>query len=263
MCKESEIKQIIETKESYYYISHKQKVDKKGNPKIGIDGKIEYRVLNPSRGRLKEIQSIIKSRILSKISLPTNIKGGVKGNDNIANAKVHLGKKHKFKTDIKKFFPSISYKRVFKMYLENGFSAKVATLLTHLTTHRYELPQGTPTSTHIANLVFLPNDLQIIDLCAQNSITYTRFVDDLVFSSQKDFRVMCDDIIKVILKDGYKISYKKTKYRAGNMEITGVVTKQNVLDVSDDFKNLLADKTIVMTKTQGRKKYYDNVRKSK
>lgn len=257
---EAEINDLIQNKERYYYTMFKPKKEK-GRVKKDVDGKTIKRELNPSCGRLYEIQDIIKNRILSKIPLPENIKGGVKGHSNIANAQAHKGRKYKFKTDMKKYFPSIGYERVYKMFLDHGFSSKCCTILTHLTTHRHVLPQGTPTSTHIANLIFLPNDKILIAYCKKNNLKYTRFVDDLVFSSPFDFRNRCLDLINVILKDGFKISIKKTLYRAGNLEITGVDTKNNVLDVPDFFKELINDLSFNVNSTKGRISYYKNVRK--
>lgn len=257
---EKEIEHLIKEKEKYYYKMLKPKMEK-GREKIDSDGKVIMRELNPSAGRLYDIQANIKNRILSKIHLPENIKGGVKGSSNIANAAVHKGKKHKFKTDMKKYYPSIGYERVYKLFLNYGFSSKCASILTHLTTNKYELPQGTPTSTHIANLIFLPNDKIIIDYCLKHNLKYTRYVDDLVFSSGTDFREKCIDLIQVILDDGFKISCKKTIYRAGNLEITGIDTKNNVLDVLNFFKELMNDTTISVKTTAGRKAYYRNVRK--
>ncbi len=156
----------------------------RGRVKKDADGNTIKRELNPSCGRLYEIQDIIQNRILSKIQLPENIKGGVKGYSKYKRTTLaHKGRKYKFKTDMKKYFPSIGYERVYKMFLDHGFSSKCCTILTHLTTHKHVLPQGTPTSTHIANLIFLPNDKILIDYCKKNNLKYTRFVDDLVFSS--------------------------------------------------------------------------------
>ena len=260
MSNDKEIDHIIKNKEKYYFTMYKPKMDK-GVIKKDVNGKTVLRELNPSCGRLYEIQANIKNRILSKVPLPENIKGGVKGFSNIANAAAHKGKKYKFKTDMKKYYPSIGYERVYKLFLSYGFSSKCSSILTHLTTHKYELPQGTPTSTHIANLIFLPNDKILIDYCNQHNIRYTRFVDDLVFSSSKDFRSKCPDLVQVVLDDGFTISCKKTVYRAGNIEITGVDTKNNVLDVPDFFKALMNDNTIKEITTKGRKNYHKEVRK--
>ena len=255
----TELETVIQNKQSYYYTFPKIKKDKRGNI-VYENGVPKQRMINATKGRLNDFQKIITKKILSTIPLQSNIKGGVKGSSNITNAKAHLGKHYKFKTDIKKYFPSISQDRVFKMYIDNGFSCKVATLLTHITTNNYELPQGTPTSTAIANLVFIPNDKKIIDYCTKNNLTYTRYVDDLVFSSHFEFKEKVLEIVHFILSDGFRISIKKTIYTAGSLEITGVLTKQNVIDATDEYKELVADKTIAAKTTEARIKYISRIK---
>ncbi len=250
----AELEHVIKNKKSYYSSYDKIKRDKRDKI-VYENGLPKKRSINYTNGRLNDFQIIIARKILSKIPLPPNVKGSVKGSINIANAKAHLGKHYKFKTDIKKYFPSISHERVFNMYIQNGFSSKVATLLTHITTNNYELPQGTPTSSAIANLVFVPNDIKINEYCKLNNLTHTRYVDDLVFSCHFDFKEKVLDIIQFILDDGFRISVKKTIYTAGSLEITGVLTKQNVLDATDEYKELINDLTIDPKKTEARKKY--------
>jgi RNA-directed DNA polymerase len=256
-----ELEELIAHKEKYYYKKLKAKTDKHGKPKVDENGQIIYRELNPSKGRLKEIQKIIRNRILLAIQMPENIKGGVKGSNNIANARAHLGKKFKFKTDMKRYYPSIGPERVYKLFRDHGFSNKCCSILTHLTTHKHELPQGTPTGTDIANRIFCPQDKKIIRYCKKQGITYTRYIDDLVFSCSFDFRQHCLPLINFILEFGFRISIEKTLYRAGTMEITGIDVKNNVLDLSDNFKTLLEDETIQKKITQGRKNYLKQVRK--
>ena len=255
----TELETVIQNKQSYYYTFPKIKKDKKGNI-VYENGIPKQRMINATRGRLNDFQNIIAKKILSTIKLPPNIKGGVKGSSNIANAKAHLGKHYKFKTDIKKYFPSISQDRVFKMFIDNGFSNKVSTLLTHITTNNYELPQGTPTSTAIANLVFIPIDNKIISFCSTNKLTYTRYVDDLVFSSSFDFKEKILDIIHFVISDGFRISIKKTIYAAGSLEITGVLTKQNITDATNEYKELVKDKTIAVKTTDARLKYISRIK---
>lgn len=256
----SELENVIANKKSYYYTFQKIKTDKRGNV-VYENGLPKQRTINATKGRLNDFQNIIAKKILSVIKLPPNIKGGVKGSSNIANAKAHQGKHYKFKTDIKKYFPSISHIRIHNMFIANGFSTKVATLLTHITSNNYELPQGTPTSTAIANLVFIPIDKELIAFSLKNKLTYTRFVDDLVFSSHFDFKEKILDIIKYVLSDGFRISVKKTIYTAGSLEITGVLTKQNLTDATTEYKELVKDKTIATKTTDARIKYINRIRK--
>ncbi|HEV8508098.1 MAG TPA: reverse transcriptase family protein [Chitinophagaceae bacterium] len=254
-----ELEHVIKNRKSYYNSYYKIIRDKRDKI-IYENGLPKKRSINYTNGRLNDFQTIIARKILSKIPLPPNVKGSVKGNSNIANAKVHLGKHYKFKTDIKKYFPSINHERVFNMYIQNGFSSKVATLLTHITTNNYELPQGTPTSSAIANLVFVPNDNKINEYCKLHNLTHTRYVDDIVFSSHFDFKEKVLDIIQFILDDGFRISVKKTIYTSGSLEITGVLTKQNVLDATDEYKELINDLTIDPKKTEARKKYVNRIK---
>jgi RNA-directed DNA polymerase len=258
-----ELAELVQNREKYYYVKKKVKLDKRGQPKRDEQGNIIYRELNPSEGRLKAIQEIIRNRILLKIPMPPNITGGVKGSSNIANAKAHLGKKFKFKTDMKRYYPSITPERVYKLFKDHGFSPKCCTYLTHLTTYKHELPQGTPTGPDIANRVFLPQDKKIIKYCKKYGFTYTRYIDDLVFSCPKDFRQHCVILVDFITEANFSVSIKKTLYRAGTMEITGVDVKNNVLDVNEYFKKLMEDETIPVKITRGRKAYYKQVRKKK
>ena len=89
---------------------------------------------------------------------------------------------------------------------------------------------GDATSPHLANLAFLPVDAELIALCRPESIVYTRFVDDLVFSSTRNFQNLVPTITQIIKDADFRIrNDEKTYYKIGGVEITGVVTKNNVL----------------------------------
>ena len=110
--------------------------------------------------------------------MPEFAYGGVKGKDNILNAKRHKGQKYVFQTDLTDFYPYISSKRVYGMFVRVGFSADVASKLTKLTTYEGHLPQGAPTSTTIANLVFEPTGRKLQKLAEEHQLRLTTFVDD-------------------------------------------------------------------------------------
>ena len=219
--------------ESYYYPFEK-KIYKR-------NGKIKVRNIEPTKGILNEIQVRIKDNILTPLietnELSKYLYGGIKGKSNIKNAKVHQGKKFHFCTDLKDFFPSISNKRVYNMFIESGFSNKNANLLTKLTTINNHLPQGTPTSTHLSNLVFMNVDKELVDVCIEQNIVYTRFVDDLTFSSEKDFKQLSFIFLEIVKNNYYLYSHKKTFYSDKPVEITGIVVKQNETDVTNSYKS--------------------------
>ncbi len=84
-------------------------------------------------------------------------------------------------------------------------------------------------------------DEQILALCAEHEITYTRFVDDLGFSSHKDFEELVPTFIDIINKAGFYIGYNKTYYKMGRIILTGVDIGQNVLRPPQILKDKYAD----------------------
>ena len=221
--------EIIKNIDNYYEEWEEIKYDKNGDEKKYKDGTIKKRTIRPSKQPLKLIQQRIKNRILNNIELPQNIHGGIKKKSNITNAKPHQGNKYKFTTDLKDFYPSIKSKKVYETFLDLGFNKQTSYYLTRLTTWKGELPQGTPTSTHISNIIFLKTDLLLIELCNRNNLTYTRYIDDLSFSSQKDFRDKIDEIMLILKSSKLSISHRKTSYN-GKQIITGIEVFNHKID---------------------------------
>lgn len=257
-----DLDKIIQEIDTHYNEWVEQKIDKKtGEFKTYLDGTIKERVIRPSKKRLKLIQSKIKDRILSEIELPKNVHGGVKKKNNISNAKPHQGKKYIFTTDLKDFYPSIKSKKIHNTFLDLGFNKQFALYITKLTTWKGELPQGTPTSTHISNIIFLETDYQLIKICEENGITYTRYIDDLTFSSQKDFQELIPIILKIVQESGLKISRRKTNYE-GNQNVTGIDIFLNKIDAPEKIilKAKEEEKSEKKIKPYGN--YLNNIRKT-
>lgn len=217
----TQIKVILSNKEEYYY--HFSKL------KQTIAGEKKYRHFNPSKSELKDLHNRIHTRIFGNITLPKHVQGCVRGRGNITNAKLHKGKLFKFHTDLRSYFDYVTNAQVYQALSDLGYSQKVSHYLTKITTHKGHLTQGPPTSPFLANIAALRMDKQILQLCKENGITYSRFVDDLCFSSQMDFKHLVPDIIRIINEAGYLIGYRKTKYKKGSLEITGCDIRNNIL----------------------------------
>jgi len=228
-------------------------LDKEGKPKV--------RILCPSTGLLKKVQTKIKSRVLAKFKFPQYIKGGIRGQDNIKNAKYHIGNKYKFATDIKDFFPSIFEKAVFHTFNELGYYPPISRILAKLVTFEGVLPQGAPTSNHIANLVFFPIDLKVFAYCASRKIKYTRYVDDLSFSAAFDFSLDSYPLIKIITPY-FKVNRKKTFFTSGKAKFTGLMVGNSSLDVDEAFKERMKEDSNILeeSKPTPRYRYYRRVR---
>lgn len=250
-----------ETIPHYYKEYAIEKFNKNGTPKTDKFGNQKKRIINPSLLGLKEIQKRINREILKKIPVPTYIFGGTKGKDNVLNAKVHQGKKFKFITDLTNFFPSITNKMVYEMFISYNFSPDVASLLTKLTTFKGHVPQGAPTSTYIANLVFTKTGNELSLFAQKHNISFTSFVDDLTFSSSVDFKKLVPDIIQIITKNGFVISHQKTHYQTHLPSITGIICYNNKLDVTKEFLEKLKSCQSSPKQYQGKIRYKEKVDK--
>lgn len=224
-----EIRKLLDTIEGNYVEWTKNKEDKNGNPKRYLDGTIKTRTFRNPSTFLKEIQRRIKRNILDEIAFPDCVHGGRKGRSNITNAKPHQGKKYIFETDLQEFYPNVPKEKVYQAFLHIGYSSHISHWLTVLTTKSNELPQGSPTSTALANLVFLNTDKKLLHLCNERQITYTRYIDDLTFSSQNNFADVIGIILNTVIADNFKISRRKTNYE-GNQSVTGVNVFLNKID---------------------------------
>lgn len=89
------------------------------------------------------------------------------------------------------------------------------------------LPQGAVTSPYLSNLVLYEFDKEIISYCSTYDVTYSRYADDLVFSSNiEDLLKEVYDFLNEKLKEiGFNLNDKKTKFMSSNNRqiITGIV----------------------------------------
>ena len=222
------INDILADVDSYYISWSKVKTDKDtGLPLTDADGNQRTRQLNSTKIELKRILKRILTLLMSHVEIPPYAFGGVPKKDNIKNAKYHQGNKYIFTTDLRSFFPSISHNSVFEVYCNNGYSPTVARILTKLTTYKYQLPQGVPTSTLLALLAFKPTGDKLYDYASQHNLKFSIFVDDITISSNVDFKHLVPDILDIIVSAGYKISHNKTHYSTKNPIITGIKCQNN------------------------------------
>ena len=213
------------------------KLDKEGVQLIDKFGQPRTRDLYPSINQLKVVQRGILKNILKRIKLPDYAFGGIERRDNVLNAKMHQGNKYFLNTDLRNFYPSITHHDVYRMLVLRGFAPETARILTKLTTYKRQLPQGTPTSPYLANLVFVAAGLEIQAFADANNMTFTTFVDDISLSSKTDFKSNVNNIIDIIKFKGFKISHNKTFYQTKEPKVTNVIVNRNGLDLADHYKD--------------------------
>jgi RNA-directed DNA polymerase len=185
---------------------------------------------------LKGIQRQIHRKLLGPLDIPLYLCGGVKGRTLLDNVMLHAGAAAIVTIDIKNFFPSIDNRRVYSIWTSLlGCTPRIAAILTRLTTRNHYLPQGSSTSTMLANLALLSIDKPIRDACERAGVQYSTWVDDLAFSGANS-----RDIIPVVLETlrskGFNLSRRK-------IEIMGPGSRKVLNGVlADQFPSVLPER---------------------
>lgn len=166
----------------------------------------------------------------------------------ISNANQHKNKRHVFNVDLQDFFPSINFGRIRGFLIKNAhfnLDPKVATVIAQIACYENELPQGSPCSPIISNLIGHLLDIRMVNLAKKAKCTYSRYADDLTFSTnRKEFPekiaikknehdnewISGKALKKEIEKVGFTINEKKTslQYKTARQITTGLVVNKKV-----------------------------------
>jgi RNA-directed DNA polymerase len=182
---------------------------------------------------LKAMQGWILKRILEKLNSSPACKGFEKNLSIQSNAEPHIGANAIMVLDIEDFFPSIKFGKVYNIFKTIGYNAPASWMLTKLCTYKEVLPQGGPCSPKLSNLICHRMDSRIQGYVGKRGIVYTRYADDLSFSSFVPRRLSgALPFIKHIIHDeGFILNNEKTRILgpSKSKKITGlVVTEQSV-----------------------------------
>lgn len=105
------------------------------------------------------------------------------------------------------------------------------------------LPQGTPLSPTISNICMLESDFAISESCKSRNITYTRYADDLLFSS-KD-RQSLEKIVSWVNRvtpRQFKLNREKTRFGSiagSNWNLGLMLNKDNNITVGKKKKDVM------------------------
>lgn len=178
---------------------------------------------------LKTIQKNILHNVLEQRYTSIYAKAYKKGISLRDNAISHINKDMILKLDIRDFFNSISYMKVYcTCFKEEYFPKSIGTLLTNLCTYEGYLPQGAPTSSYISNLIMLDFDIKIGKYCQENNISYTRYCDDMTFSGNFCKKNIINLVDKELKKLGLTLNKEKIKLitRKNRQVVTGIVVNK-------------------------------------
>ena len=191
-----------------------------------------FRVLHAPVRELKFIQVWILRNILVHLRSSRCSTAFEPGNSILDNAARHIGQSYVMNVDIRDFFPSITANKVFQIFSSVGYSTEIAWLLTNLLTFKGRLPQGSPASPKLANLICHRLDARIMGYCLQKNMNYSRYADDITISTSN--RVHIKGAIRflgfVTGAEGFSLRPEKTAVlgRKKAKKITGLIVSDEV-----------------------------------
>lgn len=165
----------------------------------------------------------------------------------ITNSIPHRKKRFIVNIDLEDFFPSINFGRVRGFFINNKYwktESEVATVIAQLTCYKGALPQGAPTSPVISNMICNIMDMRIVQLAQKYKLTYTRYADDLTFSTNEKsfleaYPKFYKELTSQIEKSGFRVNQKKTRmtFKNSRQEVTGLVVNQKISVKREFFRN--------------------------
>lgn len=221
------------------------------------------RIISSPKPALKLAQELILREILDKLEYHTAATAFRPGLSIVDNARRHIGSKVVVKMDLKDFFPSIHFDVVRDIFSRLGYNGGVATVLALLCTESpravmsldgqthyvalgpRSLPQGASTSPSLANQAAKFLDLRLTALGEKASWVYSRYADDLVFSSQSEDASphrLLRAVERIIGELGFTVNSSKTRVmRSPNRQtVTGLLVNETVKLTRRDSKRIRA-----------------------
>jgi len=164
----------------------------------------------------------------------------------VTNARAHVSRRWVFNVDLHDFFGTINFGRVRGFFILNKnfcLNPKVATVIAQIACYENKLPQGSPCSPIISNLIGHSLDILLVNLSKDTDSTYTRYVDDLTFSSNKSafpqkvaYQTTAGPhhwrqgpgIDRSLKRAGFRLNERKTRmqYRDSRQMVTGLTVNR-------------------------------------
>lgn len=232
---------------------------KSGGERIINAPKKELKILQKKLAKLlwdcyiEDLESKSKGK---NIKIPNLSHAFEKNKSIITNSQLHRNKKYVLNIDLKDFFDSFNFGRVRGFFIKDrdfGVSPEVATVIAQIACYKGKLPQGAPSSPIITNLITRILDYRIVKIAKKYRFTYSRYADDMTFStnrklgsnklrSTKELDKFLADLEEVIIQSGFTINNAKTRLsnEMQRQEVTGLVVNKKINVKREYIKNTRA-----------------------
>lgn len=148
----------------------------------------------------------------------------------LTNARKHLGYPWLLQYDLRDFFHYVTEKKVMEVFESPPLCLReeIAELLTAITTYEGRLPMGAPTSPVLSNFACRPLDDDLHTLADAKNWNFTRYADDLSFSSRRAFGPDEQFAVRqTITRHGFALNETKTRLLGPDEEkiVTGILLR--------------------------------------
>mgnify|MGYP003625367716 CR=1 FL=1 len=204
-------------------------------------GKKQRTIYSP-KVALKVIQKWIGFHLSEALEFDQHVCGFIKGKSFIDSAKMHIGATWVLSVDIKNFFPSITKEQTLEALKNIGYSETGAELLANLCCLKGYLPQGSPASPVLSNLVMKPIDIKLAELAEDLSLSVSRYADDIVFSGTGDVVTsLAGDIANIFIETGFELNenkhYVADSKKGQRLKVHGLLIKEDSVSLTKGYKN--------------------------
>lgn len=213
-----------------------------------------YRWISVPDEELKIIHRRLNKMIFEIIKPSISTQSFIKKSSIRTNAIIHANAKTCLNVDLYRFYESVSDKRIYGYLHGLGYHPNVAYTLAQLVTiklpkgywqevrqeNRFKskyknqkprvLPQGSPCSPFISNLILIKLDHRIKEACDRFKFSFSRYADDITISSKSKDILALSTIKKIIRDEGFTVNINKVLYKrsSSRMEVTGLTINTGV-----------------------------------
>ena len=207
------------------------------------------RNISAPRGPLRDLQDKLHIDLKRLHEAHPRAHGFIEKRSILTNAADHAGKRWVLNVDLVDFFPSINFGRVRGLFMKPPFemAPAAATICAQIVTYRNGLPQGAPTSPVLSNFIASSLDRMLLRLARQNKLAYSRYADDITFSTNLaqfppaiaireqiaggGFKVVAGDALEqTIAAAGFTINASKVRIQGRGVQqrVTGLVVNSRI-----------------------------------
>jgi RNA-directed DNA polymerase len=207
------------------------------------------RQISAPRGLVRDLQTELAPQLQKIHTRHPSAHGFLEKQCVVTNAAPHVGRRWVLNVDLADFFPSINFGRVRGLFMAPPFQMgpKAAAVMAQICTHRNGLPQGAPTSPVLSNFIAAALDRRLTRLAREHKCTYSRYADDLTFSSDQAIfppalahvevsagqieRVRVGDALeRAIMACGFSVNHKKVRLqgRHRRQAVTGLCVNSTI-----------------------------------